>query len=518
MVASRSPPWPRLRRAPAAGRRRRLAQAAEELRIQRRTRPTASIRPTPGSCASGSTSRSPTSSRTGPADRHPDHHDPLLLRPAALQRSSREARSVRATSGGASLRVSLDTKATYRAADGPYAGPLLPPVAEHPHRVRAARRQAAFDRVTSGSARPSRRSPRGAWGDARAEHRPDRAAEGLHGPRLRRDPARRPEEDDRVLLTSGTIADPGGVVRGDHRRPADRPDPRCESGRPTSPIVVQAWPEDTAWRDQVRRVLEDGRAGAPGPHRARLAGRRRPHRHRGPYARCSRAMPASTRRSTTRSGSARTSTPTRSSTRRRTRGSTQAFVDERWIVEGLAEEYAAACTGRRLRHRRTGRPRSRQRPTTRPPFRLDDWPPARSHRRQGRRGHASDYGYAASWTVIRGPSSTKPARTGCAPCFARHRRTDDPRTSATGPRETAGRRTGLAPVPGPRPGGRRRGGGRGAVPDLGRAAVGDRRSRCAGRRPRPRTTSSTRPAASGPRPTSSASVSGRGRSRRRPTR
>ena len=62
---------------------------------------------------------------------------------------------------------------------------------------------------------------------------------------------------------------PGGtrVIIAD--RPAALTDVRV--GTVESPIVVQAWPEDTAWRDQVGRRPRRRRARAPGAGRARLA-------------------------------------------------------------------------------------------------------------------------------------------------------------------------------------------------------------------------------------------------------
>ena len=173
------------------------------------------------------------------------------------------------------------------------------------------------------------------------------------------------EEEDRILLSSGTIRDPAGwyaVIIAD--RPGSLTD--VHVGTAESPIVVQAWPEDTAWRDQVSRVLDEGvpvlqelvdlewpvsgDLTVTEVHTPLLEG------YAGVYSSLSDTIRIS------EDLDAQTVLHEASHA-----WFDQAFVDERWIVEGLAEEYAARARERLgldgpaapIRPTRATRPRSR---------------------------------------------------------------------------------------------------------------------------------------------------------------
>ena len=74
------------------------------------------------------------------------HHDPLLLRPPPLQHPARGAGPCEPRRADRRSASSLDTRSTHRLLTVRMPNCVLPPVAQHPHRVRPARRQAALVR------------------------------------------------------------------------------------------------------------------------------------------------------------------------------------------------------------------------------------------------------------------------------------------------------------------------------------------------------------------------------------
>jgi hypothetical protein len=305
-----------------------------------------------------------------------------------------EARSVHATSGGSSLRVAIETKATYQALTVRMPGLyfrqsrnlrieyVLP--GGKPRSKSDVRVGAAFATFTAW-----------AWGDAgRSTVRvvmPKGFTDRGYGETLKAG-----EEDGRVVLSSGTIADPGAwyaVIS------ADRPSAltHLEVGPPSSRMIVQAWPEDTAWRDQVRRVLEHGvpvlqeLIGLDWPvegeltvtevHTPLLEG----------YAGFYQPLTDSIRISEELDGHTILHEASHA-------WFDTAFIDERWVLEGLAEEYATEARAG-LGIDGPDAPEAVT-PDDEAAFPLVDWPPpARIDDKAA--AAKEDYGYAASWTVIR---------------------------------------------------------------------------------------------------------------------
>ena len=247
--------------------------------------------------------------------------------------------------------------------------------------------------------------------------------------------------------------------------------------------------------------VADRRPGLAGGHRLARPGRPRP---RGRACRCSRSWSGSTGRSSgdldrdrgphaaarglrrhlrrrrpTRSGSARTSTTTRSCTRRRTRGSTAPSSTSAGSSRAWPRT-TPPCPG-------DARPDGPAAPTASTPDDDGGLPAqrlaaARPHRRQDDAASGATSATRASWTVIR-EIAEDAGDDGMRAVFAA---ATDATIPYVGDRaaETAGRRTDwrqfldlVQEVGGAE-------GADDAVPDLGRAAVGDRRSRCASRRPR----------------------------------
>ena len=306
----------------------------------------------------------------------------------------REARSIRASSGGSALRVSVDTKATHR----------LLTVRIPDLYFRQSRSIRIEYELPGGKPRSSGDIRVGeafatftawSWGDpGRSTVRivlPKGFTNSGYGETLKAT-----EEADRVLLTTGQIADPAGwyaVIIAD--RPTALTDVRA--GTTESPIVVQAWPEDTAWRDQVRRVLDtgvpvlhdlialdwpvSGDLTVTEVHTPLLEGYAGIYSSVDDTIRISEDLDAHTILHEASHA-----------------WFDEAFVDERWIVEGLAEEYAARARATLDLDGPAGPDPAA--PDDKAAFRLDDWP--QPGRIDGKDAAArEDFGYAASWTVMR---------------------------------------------------------------------------------------------------------------------
>ena len=306
----------------------------------------------------------------------------------------REARSVRATSNGSSLRVSLDTKTNHR----------LLTVRMPNLEFRQSRNIRIEYDLPGGKPRSSGDIRVGAafatftawaWGDdGRSSVRivmPTGFKDTGYGMTLTS-----ADEDGRIVMSSGTIQDPSAwyyVIVAD--RPSALTDVRL--GTAESPIVVQAWPEDTAWRDQVSQVLRDGVpvlqelvelewpvAGdltVTEVHTPLLEGYAGVYESMRDEIRISEDLDAQTILHEASHA-----------------WFDRAFVDERWITEGLAEEYAARA---RLKLGLDGpagpEPTDREGKTA---FPLDDWPqPGRTDDKET--AAREDFGYAASWVVMR---------------------------------------------------------------------------------------------------------------------
>jgi hypothetical protein len=161
-------------------------------------------------------------------------------------------------------------------------------------------------------------------------------------------------------------------------------------------VVIRSWPDDPRWRDRVRTLLDDGlpgltgRIGLPWPvdgilqvsevHTPLLEG------YAGFY------NPATDE--ITISEDLDDLTIVHEASHAWFNGS---LFQERWITEGLADEYASLvlqATGR-------GRPGpdkvSRSAPEA---FPLEDWPPPAAIRDEAAAA-AERYGYAAAWTLVR---------------------------------------------------------------------------------------------------------------------
>jgi len=306
----------------------------------------------------------------------------------------REAKSVRATSGGSSLRVSLNARSTHR---------LLTVRMPNVYFRQSRNIRIEYD-LPSGKPRSSGDIRVGAafatftawsWGD------PGRSTVRVVMPKGYTDRGygetlKVAEEAGRTVLSSGTIQDPAGwyaVIIAD--RPAALTHVRV--GTDESPIVVRAWPEDTAWRDQVSRVLGDGvpvlqemvelewpvtgDLTVTEVHTPLLEGYAGIYESLTDEIRISEDLDAQTILHEASHA-----------------WFDRAFVDERWITEGLAEEYAARARAT-LDLKGPAGPDPAD-PGTAVAFPLDEWPqPGRIDDKET--AAKEDYGYAASWTVMR---------------------------------------------------------------------------------------------------------------------
>jgi hypothetical protein len=306
----------------------------------------------------------------------------------------REARSVRASSDGSSLRVSAETKTNHR---------LLTVRIPNLNFRQTRSIRIEYD-LPSGKPRSSGDIRVGAafttftawaWGD------PGRSTVRVVMPKGFTDKGYGEtlmvaEEDGRIVMSSGTIKDPGGwyaVIIAD--RPSALTDVRV--GTADSPIVIQAWPEDTVWRDQVSRVLDDGvpvlqelielewpvtgDLTVTEVHSPLLEGYAGIYESLTDEIRISEDLDAQTILHEASHA-----------------WFDRAFVDERWITEGLAEEYAARARAE-LGLKGPADPEPADREGT-AAFPLDDWPqPGRIDDKET--AAREDYGYAASWTVMR---------------------------------------------------------------------------------------------------------------------
>jgi hypothetical protein len=306
----------------------------------------------------------------------------------------REARSVRASSGGSSLRVSAETKTDHR---------LL--TVRMPNldfrQTRSIRIE--FD-LPGGKPRSSGDIRVGAafttftawaWGD------PGRSTVRVVMPKGFTDKGygetlKVAEEDGRIVMSSGTIENPAGwyaVIIAD--RPSALTDVRV--GTAESPIVIQAWPEDTAWRDEVSEVLDEGvpvlqelielewpvsgDLTVTEVHTPLLEGYAGIYESLTDEIRISEDLDAHTILHEASHA-----------------WFDQAFIDERWILEGLAEEYASRARDK-LVLEGPGGP-DPVKPDDAAAFPLDDWPqPGRIDDKAT--AAREDFGYAASWTVMR---------------------------------------------------------------------------------------------------------------------
>ena len=306
----------------------------------------------------------------------------------------REARSVRATSNGSSLRVGLETRPTHR---------LL--TVHMPDLYFRQSRDIRIDySLPGGKPRSSGDIRVGAafatftawaWGD------PGRGTVRVMLPRGFTDrgfgdPLDVTEEASRVFLSSGTIADPNdwfSVIIAD--RPTALTDIRV--GTAEAPIVVRAWPEDTEWRDQVSRVLDEGvpvlqeLIALDWP----VAGELTVTEVHTPLLEGYAGVFSSADDSIRVSEDLDSQTILHEAAHAWFDG---AFVDERWINEGLAEEYAAQARERLGLGGPAGPdPADPGDPAA---FPLDEWPqPGRI--RDPETAAREQYGYAASWTVMR---------------------------------------------------------------------------------------------------------------------
>jgi hypothetical protein len=201
---------------------------------------------------------------------------------------------------------------------------------------------------------------------------------------------------DRVELTSGTLAKPTEwyrVVVAD--RPSALTDLRIEPGGRS--VVVQAWPEDRAWRDRVAEVLEGGL-----PALEELVGLEWPvdgdlevsevhtpllHGYAGFYDERTDEI--------TMSEDLDEHTILHEASHAWFNGD---LIRDRWIDEGLAEYYAQRVR-ERLGITSASEPVETA-PTAKGSFQLNDWPdPSRID--DAEEDAKELFGYSASYTVIR---------------------------------------------------------------------------------------------------------------------
>ena len=305
----------------------------------------------------------------------------------------REAQSVRASSNGAPLRVAVDTRTNHRVLTVrmpnlnfrqtrtiriEYELPGGKPRSSGDIRVGA-----AFTTFTAW-----------AWGDpGRSTIRvvmPKGFTDRGYGEGLKTT-----EEDGRIVLSSGTIDEPAAwyaVIIAD--RPAGLTDVRV--GTAQAPIVIQAWPEDTAWRDRVGRVLDEGV-----PELQKLialdwpvSGDLRVTEVHTPLLEGYSGVYSSLSESIRISEDLDNQTILHEASHA---WFDHAFIDERWILEGLAQEYAARARARLGLEGPDGPdPVSADDSAA---FPLDDWPPPGRIDDKATQAREA-FGYAASWTVM----------------------------------------------------------------------------------------------------------------------
>ncbi len=166
------------------------------------------------------------------------------------------ATSVRATSGGSRLRTSIDDKKRYRELEI-----VMPPL--YYGRTRSIRVEFV---IPGGKPRSSSDTRVGsayttftswAWGDTgRSTVRivlPAGFKDSGYGTGM----TTGTDADGRLVMTAGTISDP---LEWYHVVSADRESKLTDVrlGSADEPVVIRAWPEDEAWRDEVAEVLEAG--------------------------------------------------------------------------------------------------------------------------------------------------------------------------------------------------------------------------------------------------------------------
>lgn len=305
-----------------------------------------------------------------------------------------DARNVRATSGGSTLRTALDTKDGYRQVT--IRMPQL-----HYRQSRSIRLE--FE-LRDGGPRSDSDVRVGeafatftawAWGD------PGRSSVRIVMPAgFRNDDGygrtlRATTDDGRTVLASGTIADPGdwyAVLIAD--RPGKLTDVRV--GPDDERIIIRAWPEDAAWQRQVSTVLEDGV-----PHLKDLIGLEWP---------VTRDLTVTEVHTPLLEGYAGIYDPSVDEIRISEDLDAQtilheashawfshAFIDERWIIEGLAEEYAFRVRTE-LGLQGDAPPADLDRAAA-SGFALVDWPPLRRID-DDEVFEQERYGYDASWHVM----------------------------------------------------------------------------------------------------------------------
>ena len=309
----------------------------------------------------------------------------------ALQR---DARSVVATSGGSTLRTSLDTKERFRELSV-----RIPNL--YFQQTRKVRIEYDLPGGKPRSTSDIRVGEAFATFTAWAHGDPGRSTVRVVMPAGftdtgygRKLTARK--DDGRTVLGSGSISDPDAwyaVIIAD--RPGALTDVRV--GPPEEPIVVRAWPEDTAWRDQVSSVLEDGLPilkdliGLDWPvvdeltvtevHTPLLEGYAGIYDSTVDEIRISEDLDAQTILHEASHA-----------------WFDHAFINERWIIEGLAEEYAARVRTELDLEGEAAPPTLD--PTADVAFPLAFWPPL--ERDTDDADFAKEqYGYDASWTVMR---------------------------------------------------------------------------------------------------------------------
>jgi hypothetical protein len=305
-----------------------------------------------------------------------------------------EARSVRATSGGSRLATTVDARTDFAAV-----------TVRFPDLFYRASRTVRVDFTLPGGKPRSNSDIRvgsafttftaWAWGDDGRSTVRIVLPRGFDDSGYGEDIVQR-TYGDRVELTTGTLAKPTEwyrVVVAD--RPSALTDLRIEPGG--RPVVVQAWPEDRAWRDRVAEVLTDGL-----PALEELVGLQWPvdgdlevsevhtpllHGYAGFYDESTDEI--------TMSEDLDEHTILHEASHAWFNGD---LIRDRWIDEGLAEYYA-----QRVRERLGITSESEPvetTPTAKGAFPLNDWPdPSRID--DAEEDTRELFGYAASYTVIR---------------------------------------------------------------------------------------------------------------------
>lgn len=303
------------------------------------------------------------------------------------------ARSVRATSGGTTLRTSVTTRDGFRQVR-----------IAMPNLYYRQRRSIRLEfELPGGKPRSSSDIRVGAafvtfaawaWGDPRRSTvriiLPKGFVDAGYG-----EPVRTDTDDGRIVLSAGPVASPDRWYRV---IVADRPSALTTDrvGDPAEPIVVESWPEDAAWRAQVGSVLGDGvpilkeLIGLEWPvpdelvvtevHTPLLEG------FAGLYdSGTDRIQISEDLDATTILHEAAHAWFDRD------------LINERWITEGLAQAYATLVQERLgLEVTDDGRSVERADPAA---FPLDDWPPLERISTDEVVAR-EDYGYGASWRVM----------------------------------------------------------------------------------------------------------------------